>query len=162
MKNKQLVAALGEEFGFMKRGDGAASPVYQRWGCECGDGWYQLIRDLCTEIASAYSRADGEPDIIVRQVKQKFGKLRFYYTFECVPAGLTIDILGAGTLRIAPEDEGAPDEVKALRGEIKGIVRKYEEKSGTVCEVCGRTGTVRKLENNWLKTLCDDCFEVRG
>ncbi len=161
MKNKQLEAALGEKFAFMKRTTTAESTSYQRWGCECGDGWHQLIHDLCAEISEAYSQVGKKHDIIVLQVKQKFAKLRFYYTFEGVPAGLTIDFLGSGTLRTDPDDDTAPDDVKALHAKIKDIVRRYEEKSGTVCEFCGAAGTLRKLENGWLKTLCNDCYEKK-
>ena len=160
MKNKQLEASLSENFPFMKRTTTAESISYQQWGCECGDGWYQLICDLCAEISKAYSQADSKPDIIVLQVKQKFARLRFYYTFEGVPAGVIIDFLGSGTLRTDPDDDDAPDDVKALHAKIKSIVRRYEEKSGTVCELCGAAGALRKLENGWLKTLCGDCFET--
>ena len=158
---RQFEAALGEEFPFMKRDPDAESPIYQRWGCECGDGWYKLIRDLCTEITKAYSRAGKEPDIIVEQVKQKFAKLRFYYTFVGASPGLVIDFLGSGTLRLDPTDDSITEDVKALRAEIKSIVRRYEEKSGTVCELCGREGSLRKLPTNYYKTLCDSCYERR-
>ena len=107
MKNKQLEASLGENFPFMKRTTTAESTSYQQCGCECGDGWYQLICDLCAEISNAYSQADSKPDIIVLQVKQKFARLRFYYTFEGVPAGVIIDFLGSGTLRTDPDDDDA-------------------------------------------------------
>lgn len=158
MRNKALEAALGDDFSFMERRPGYRTTTYQHWGCECGDGWYQLIHDLCGEIAAAYSRAGKEPDIIVKQVKQKFAKLRFYYSFEGASDGLVIDFLGSGTLYFAPEQDGLPDEVKALRSEIKKIVRKYQEKSGTVCELCGGEGSLRKLPRNYYKTLCDKCF----
>ncbi|MBR6966949.1 MAG: hypothetical protein IKH78_00305 [Ruminococcus sp.] len=155
---KQFEAALGEEFPFMKPESGSVETIYQRWGCECGSGWFGLICDLCVEIAEAYSRAEREPDIIVSQVKQKFARLRFYYSFEGVPPGLVIDFLGSGTLRLDPADEGVPKDVKRLRAEIKSIVRRYEEKSGTVCEYCGVEGSLRKLPGNYYRTLCDECF----
>ena len=40
---------------------------------------------------------------------------------------------------------------------IKGvfdIVNKYQEKSRTVCELCGENGALR-VKNSWFKTLCD-------
>ena len=158
MRNKALESTLGDDFAFMKRKPGDRSSCYQHWGCECGNGWYQLIHDLCGEIAAVYSRAGREPDIIVEQIKEKFAKLRFYYRFEGAPMGLVIDFLGSGTLRLSPEEDGLTDEVRALRAEIKSIVRSYEEKSRTVCEYCGGEGSLRKLPNTYYKTLCGECF----
>ena len=161
MRNKELESTLGEDFAFMKRKPGDRSSCYQRYGCGCGDGWYQLIHDLCVEIAAAYSRAGREPDIIVEQIKEKFAKLRFYYRFEGASMKLVIDFLGSGTLRFDPTDESISEDVKALRAEIKSIVRRYEEKSGTVCEYCSGEGSLRKLPLNnytYFKTLCGECF----
>lgn len=40
------------------------------FGFECGDGWYQIIWDLSTKLAPF--------DVVVAQVKEKFGLLRIY------------------------------------------------------------------------------------
>ncbi len=42
------------------------------WGFECGDGWFEIIWSLCTELEKL-----GE-DIVASQVKEKLGGLRFY------------------------------------------------------------------------------------
>lgn len=40
------------------------------WGCECGDGWYNIIDELSSKL---------EPmGVVALQVKEKFGGLRFY------------------------------------------------------------------------------------
>jgi len=49
------------------------------WGFECGDGWYDLIDNLCRSLQD-YSNAH-RPEIkqvVATQVKSKFGELRFY------------------------------------------------------------------------------------
>lgn len=43
--------------------------------------------------------------------------------------------------------------------EVDEIVQKYEEKSTSVCEVCGESGAVKG--EAWYKTLCDEC-EVKS
>lgn len=53
------------------------SPGTAHWGLECGDGWYQLIHNLCTDIMN-YCRAKGLRIPVAEQVKEKFGRLRFY------------------------------------------------------------------------------------
>ena len=46
------------------------------WGAECGDGWYNILDNLCGSIAS-YRDVDN---VIIDQIKEKFGTLRFYVT----------------------------------------------------------------------------------
>lgn len=41
------------------------------FGCDCGDGWYNLIDDLCASL-SIYE------GVSLAQVKEKFGGLRVY------------------------------------------------------------------------------------
>jgi hypothetical protein len=50
------------------------------WGFECSDGWYNIIYTLCSLIQSHQKsqKPDYEP-VVVQQVKEKFGTLRFYY-----------------------------------------------------------------------------------
>lgn len=45
------------------------------FGMECGNGWFHLIWDLCEDIEDT---GDAE-ELVVDQVKEKFGGLRFYY-----------------------------------------------------------------------------------
>jgi hypothetical protein len=40
------------------------------FGCECGDGWYDILRDLCLKIK--------DTDTKFVQIKEKFGTLRVY------------------------------------------------------------------------------------
>jgi hypothetical protein len=72
------------------------------WGFDCGDGWYTIINNLCANIQSHinWSHKSHEwdlkwnaehpeqqrsvceivPQVVVDQVKEKFGTLRFYYS----------------------------------------------------------------------------------
>jgi hypothetical protein len=51
------------------------------WGFECSDGWYYIIYTLCSliQIHQKSQTPDYKP-VVVQQVKEKFGTLRFYYT----------------------------------------------------------------------------------
>lgn len=42
------------------------------WGIECGDGWYDLLREACYLIQS-------DKQIQFTQVKEKYGGLRLYF-----------------------------------------------------------------------------------
>jgi hypothetical protein len=49
------------------------------WGVECNDGWFNIINMLCRNIQSHLNWKKEIPQVVVTQVKEKFGSLRFYY-----------------------------------------------------------------------------------
>ncbi|WP_233808915.1 hypothetical protein [Paraburkholderia sp. HP33-1] len=49
--------------------------AFEAWGFECGDGWYDLIDALCAMLQ--YATKNGAPQVVARQMKEKFGGLRF-------------------------------------------------------------------------------------
>ena len=51
------------------------------WGFECNDGWFNIINMLLRNIKSHVTwKKDDCPPIIIEQVKEKFGSLRFYHS----------------------------------------------------------------------------------
>lgn len=48
------------------------------WGFCCGDGWFELIDSLCAAISSHVKAGTSSP-VVARQVKEKFGRLHFYF-----------------------------------------------------------------------------------
>lgn len=120
------------------------------FGIECGDGWYDLIDNICHIIkqeidnrerairyaktwnkdtlnpdSEYFCREDKEvPDpieVTITQIKEKLGTLRFYYN-------------------------GGTDY-------IHGAVQMAENMSAHICEVCGERGSISR--GPWLKTLCE-------
>jgi len=157
----ELELKLAEEFPFMHRGKNANEQIkddsrignlYDAYGCEFSDGWYEVIRGLCHDISEAYEKAGVPVDIVVDQVKEKFGTLRFYYHPEGHNPGIhAFDSLSDGrSIRIIP---GVSD----LHKEVAEIVHKWEKESGNVCEKCGAEGELRK-DLRWVLTLCDSCY----
>ena len=47
------------------------------WGLEVGDGWFDLLKNLCEQI-QVRCEQEGYTDIRVIQCKEKYGTLRFY------------------------------------------------------------------------------------
>lgn len=47
------------------------------FGCECGDGWYNIINHMCKMLQSDVDK-NLKTQIEAVQVKEKFGGLRFY------------------------------------------------------------------------------------
>jgi len=126
------------------------------FGFECGDGWYDLIYNLCKDIKKWYMTHESrhydeeyekyetkkgiQPHFQVQQVKEKFGGLRFY---------------------ISP----APQE-------IHDMIHIAEGRSYYICEMCGKSCLTSTPEDYksfyrdelaWIQTLCDEClYEKMG
>ena len=52
------------------------------FGIECGKGWYELLKPLFEYIENYNKNKKDDEKIIIKQVKEKFGTLRFYTSFE--------------------------------------------------------------------------------
>lgn len=48
------------------------------FGCDCGDGWYGLIREVCEQITETLSKTQNSEDFCFSQIKEKYGQLRIY------------------------------------------------------------------------------------
>lgn len=58
---------------------------FELFGVECGEGWKELYQPIFDWINNYNKKHEDEPPIVVTQVKEKFGGLRFYtnkYTDE--------------------------------------------------------------------------------
>lgn len=99
------------------------------WGFEHGDGWCELIETLCARLDTILQEEPGAL-IKVKQVKEKFGGLRFYYNLS-----------------------GASDE---LADGIRQAVELAAQASSHICERCGRPGSV-ETNAGWLSALCANC-----
>lgn len=113
------------------------------WGFEHGDGWYNIIDQLCANIQHhidwshksnawdlEWNKEHPEdqrevreicPQVVAEQVKEKFGTLRFYY-------------------------QGGDDTVD-------GMVRMAETMTSVTCEQCAAPAKTRGP--GWIRTLCD-------
>ena len=79
---------------------------------ECEDGWFQLLRDLSEKLSKL--------GVVARQVKEKFGGLRFYFDFD---------------FKDGPDMWSHPEADK--------LVEEAEKLSYTICEVTGKPGKLR-------------------
>ena len=134
---------------------------YENYGFdEVGDGWYQLIYDLCTEIEKIYKEAGQPVTMKLAQAKSKFARLRWYYDIPGKEIGIhAFDFIGSGSIRMYPDGEE-----NSLESKIAECVRRYEEKSTTVCEHCGAENAELCNEPpvfRWISTLCPACKEER-
>lgn len=78
--NEELDKTLVEKFPkiFVDRYK-SAQETCMCWGFECCNGWYNLIDSLCTCIQHYLDYKPEVSQVVVDQVKEKFGSLRFYF-----------------------------------------------------------------------------------
>ena len=129
-----------------------------KWGFECNDGWFDLVYKLSGDIeaeatALGIDRAsDAWP--LARQVKEKFGTLKFYCAAgeerdESDKSVMGLEVVGQlVSFRPVPNVES-----------IHALIQAAEELSATICEDCGCPGTLRG--KSYISTLCDECEAKR-
>jgi hypothetical protein len=124
---QELDSLLCEKYpAMMVNRHGAVTKTAMCWGFECGDGWYNILNLLMSNIQSHIDWKNKKeqvvPQVTLDQVKEKFGTLRFYYS-------------------------GGDDY-------IRGLVSMAESMSAITCETCGNPGKQRS--GGWIKTLCEE------
>ena len=78
--NKELQEKLFEKYpGIFKERHLDKSETCMCWGITCGDGWYNLIDAFCSLILFRQKIKECPP-VVFKQVKQKLGALRIYYS----------------------------------------------------------------------------------
>lgn len=104
---------------------------------QVGAGWWSEVLKTFEQIDVVMKSA---PDykFNIRQIKEKFGTIRFYYDLH----------------KVGDEDREAEDAVlDDLRKKVFQLARQLEAATYSKCEVCGQEGLHRN--NGWMKTLCD-------
>jgi len=112
-------------------GDDLYKTPLAQYGIQCGDGWYGLLDALSAFVTG---QADDET-IVLHQVKQKFGGLRFYHG-------------------------GIPDALpERQRQMIFGAITFAEQFADQLCELCGQPA----VENSapMSRARCADCLDSR-
>ncbi|NDB81869.1 MAG: hypothetical protein EB127_03850 [Alphaproteobacteria bacterium] len=96
------------------------------WGIDTGDGWYQIIDELCAKIQEHVIKTKKRYpkfDIQATQVKEKMGGLRFYLNYS--------------------------DDY------IDNLVQEATKKSYKTCDLCGAPGYCASYRRWWM-TLCKE------
>jgi hypothetical protein len=135
------------------------------WGMSCGDGWFDLIYDMCDRVDQLCKTHPKDIEVVADQVKEKFGGLRFYYHvnkkqswFEKLNSKfhrfMGRHMWGRMAQRV---DKFRKKFYKTIYEEIDDVISDAEINSYVTCENCGRAGTRRG--GGWVRTLCEQCEE---
>ncbi|MEG0120541.1 MAG: hypothetical protein RR748_20845 [Pseudomonas sp.] len=99
---------------------------------ECNSGWFTIIDVLCAELQRQTDKYKA-PQLVVTQIKQKFGTLRFH-----------VACFDTATDEIADEGYASDTQVS--------LIAMAARLSARTCEICGRPGTMQERE--WIQALC--------
>ena len=110
------------------------------YGVSCDNGWFDIIDNLCAcmqnYVDNTFRRVNGKvispEQIVIVQVKEKYGSLRVYFE-----GGIWPDVLTPYT--------------------VQGMTMLAETLSLKTCERCGVPGELRN-DNGVYKTLCNHCY----
>jgi len=116
------------------------------YGFECDDGWYNLIDELCTKI----TELDKEKVVKAVQIKEKLGGLRFY-----IHGSFIIDFLGQASLEMKDDSKEQPPK------DVHDLIHAYQDRSYSICEVCGKPGQICMTQSHWYKTVCKEHRELK-
>ena len=115
-------------------------------------GWFAIVDKLCSDITQLFG-PEGCENIVVRQIKEKFAALRFYYRLG-EGEDLHVDVLSTDGHEhiVANVDAGSADldHSEALRD----LVAAACEASERACQECGQSAK-RKNIRGYYTTLCD-------
>jgi len=138
------------------------------WGMSCEDGWFDLLYDMCYKVDSLIKNQSREIKVVAKQVKEKFGGLRFYYSiereqnlFEKIDSKISSFMFRHKLGRLYHKiNDFRKKFYTTIIEQISDIISEAEMKSYKTCEVCGRYGERRG--GGWIKTLCNECDEKRN
>ena len=110
MNNDLQQKLYGKYPTLFRQKDLSMSQTCMCWGIECGDGWYDLIDQVCNRLLEFKG-------VEFMQVKEKFGELRIYT--DGLPAEYSDkvwDIIGDATeeSRTVCEVCGEPGKIRSL------------------------------------------------
>ena len=113
------------------------------WGIDVGDGWYDLMDELCSSLQDYSDKMNIQ--VVATQVKEKFGELRFYYDIhykENFNNGLSLNERN--------------NLIDVIDKEVEKIISNAEYRSENECEKCGKQYHIKSI-NGWMMNICEEC-----
>lgn len=116
-------------------------------------GWLPVFEQLCADIVLALG--EESKDFRWVQTKEKFGSARWYWTMEDKSENL-LDILAnvSGAL-----GEGVLTLARQRRHAVAELVKAAEQKTRTMCMVCGQTASTKESEGLYVVS-CEMHFQL--
>ena len=112
------------------------------WGCECGDGWFEPLKNFLRKVKYLNALLREYNGVIVcEQLKEKYGELTIYWSVK----------------KYDPEKEYYDTEKINLISDIFcDCLRTAEVECWNVCEICGSKHDIITT-NGYIQRICKDC-----
>jgi hypothetical protein len=101
-------------------------------------GWYARVDKLCADIDSLLDD-EHAARFSVRQIKEKFGSLRFYYHLEQAEEDVIIADLSGGS----PREVGRERRPTRIAKRLRDLVDAACSATDTICDECGEPAAMR-------------------
>jgi hypothetical protein len=133
MIQKRFVEKLMTAYPQLFPKDADGQPREPDCGAWCPVGWQPMVEELCSKLTQIVDKK--KLAFQIEQIKEKFGGLRFYYSYE---------------------GDRAP--------EIADLIHETEQRSFKICEVTGEEGDlcIKGKGYGWMKTLSSSEAERQG
>lgn len=120
-------------------------------------GWRSLVDDLCRRVDGPLTDEQART-FTVRQIKDKLGTLRFYFSFGCdvEQPHTERDLTGMPEMGF----EVGGDHNAEATGKTRTAIEEAINRSSTTCSVCGQPGRMHHLDG-LLSVRCDGHSSVR-
>ena len=109
---------------------------WEHGGIAIGDGWIPLLEKVF-QYCQFHHDNNGYPQLVAEQIKEKFGTLSFYYSFE----------------ECDSENAKYGKQFNRTFDKLEGAIEFAEFLTSEICEVCGNPGVMNN--KGWLKVRCE-------
>lgn len=141
-RSRELNALIFKDFStFVQDPRSKETTSFLRYGLQVDAGWFQVVIDLMHELRKIGER--HQVFITFTQVKQKFGELRVYFTYQHKEP------------TTVSKNRDEPDPIMA---DILTEIDIATTRARAICELCGaRPAQLR--QRPLTQTLCDSCSD---
>jgi hypothetical protein len=80
-KTNKLIQEAPTILWYLQKNDSSESFLPIAFGFECGDGWFAILQELFNKLEQ-YAVQNNLDNFYIMQVKEKFGSLRVYTSYE--------------------------------------------------------------------------------
>lgn len=138
-----------QEYIKCQKGEASEMTTCMYWGVSTGDGWFNVIRMLFEEISQLNQvAASNNYQIVAKQIKEKFGGLRVYFSVDPIDPKLPV----------------IPSVKDYLYRIVNNCIRAAEDRAFHTCEFCGKEEDYKEsliTTNGYISRICAKCYDEK-
>lgn len=126
------------------------------FGIECGDGWYNIIDNLCAHIQHEVDRPHEDIERYTELLKDpELPEATVTYFQQQIVENRKRIIPQVEAVQVKEKFGGLRFYIAGGNEKIDDLISFAESMSECTCEQCGRPGEQNK--GGWISTLCGEC-----